>query len=517
MFLFVVSHRLAFSLGTRLMTHSLQCPRCHGAVKVTDEQSGSRVQCPHCDESFLVPGGKRRENDDDDWLKLDDDVLPMSQAPSPTKPVPAKPGPANSAPRAPRLSDRDEELLAQFTFDDDDSLPPFQPLDQTVKPAGSATIGGGGAASPETRPTRPAAEPVTPKSARPVAGTPKLATEYRMNCPICGSMTHVRAAQAGRTIKCTDCHSPMKVPPPPKVRAEPTMDLANAETFSFGAEPVDRPADPFTRSAEQLLRDAEKNEEFEPKPDLDTPSVAEWARNVFGIFLDPGVLVHWLILSIFASIPAYVALHFESRILMMGLFPSGLFFGAIVLGCGFAILQSIANEEDRVSEWPVFDPMEWFGQMFVAVAAVALAAAPAYGLAFLVFGHNLLAVAIAMFAIYALFPFFILSMLDMQSIAAPFSPEVARSITRCEESWGGFYFSSGLLFGGLFLWFTFASTFSPPIQAVMSIFAAVAVVFIYFAMIGRLAFAIGQAVNEKPMKNDIDRSRKPNYTEERSP
>ncbi len=54
---------------------------------------------------------------------------------------------------------------------------------------------------------------------------------------------------------------------------------------------------------------------------------------------------------------------------------------------------------------------------------------------------------------------------------------------------------------------TAASTMSPPVAAVVSIVAGVGVTFVYFSMIGRLAYAIGQAVNAPPMKNDIDRTR----------
>jgi hypothetical protein len=113
-----------------------------------------------------------------------------------------------------------------------------------------------------------------------------------------------------------------------------------------------------------------------------------------------------------------------------------------------------------------------------------------------------------MLSVYFLFPFILLSMLDMNSAFVPFSPEVARSVTRCEEAWGGFYFSSGLVFVGLFLTFALASTMSPPVAAAISIFAGVGVTFCYFSMIGRLAYAIGQAVNAPPMKNDVDRTRR---------
>ncbi len=482
------------------MPHSLQCPRCKGTVSVADNAGGQRVQCPHCDAPFLVPGAVAARNDDDDWLKLDDEVPTLKS-------------------RASSIGEKGfgdaKDLLSAFTAEIDDTkpsplddlgLPPITPLPPVKSP---------GAASPKTASIAfPVAAAVTPQLSKPTAtpppsapvkaktptpDTPQFATEFRLSCPICGSMTYAKAAQAGRQIKCHDCHSSITVPQPPRVRTKPVIDLENAETFQFETSQLssERPPDPFLKSAEELLRNAEKDDTFQAKPDLDTPDIAEWAKNVFGIFLDIGVIAHWLILSAFGAIPAAVALSLESGILVMGLFPAGIVFGVLVLGCAFAILQSVANEEEQVSEWPVFDPAEWFGQMITAAAAVVYVAAPAYGIAFMAFGHTLPSVAIAMFGIFALFPFLLLSILDMQSIFTPFSPEVARSVTKCEEAWGGFYFSSAILFGALFLFFLGASSLSPPVQAAVGIVATIAVTFIYFAMIGRLAFAIGQVVDDR--------------------
>ena len=83
---------------------------------------------------------------------------------------------------------------------------------------------------------------------------------------------------------------------------------------------------------------------------------------------------------------------------------------------------------------------------------------------------------------------------------------MARSINKCEEAWGGFYFSSGLLFVGLFLAFAVAAGSSPAVAAVTSIVMGIGVTFAYFSMIGRLAFAIGQVVNGPTKKNETDGS-----------
>lgn len=496
------------------MPHALQCPRCNGAVSVPDHAAGQRVKCPHCEESFLAPGFSATKNDDDDWLTLDSD--PVFDPPETSKA--AAPDVADSAPtpgstgekRGSKLSAEDEALLTEFSSDLDEftaeieappppldevevfkNLPPIAPAVSSPRPVNAPTpVNPPGPRPPAT----PAAQPVEYES------------EYRVKCSICGSILYAKAAQAGKTLTCSDCHSPIKIPPPPRKQKKAEIDIANAETFSLEQSVQKERRDPFQRSADELLAAASRREEEKSGPTYDdVPSIKEWAKNVFGIFLDPGVVVHWLGLSVMASVPAFAALSFDSPMLILGLFPAGFFLGAIVVSCGFAILQSVANEEKTVSEWPVFDPMGWIGQLFVAVAAALVAAVPAWAVATLVFQSSLTSAAITMLSVYAIFPFVVLSMLDMGSPFVPFSAEVARSVTKCEEAWGGFYFSSGVLFVGLFLVFAVTSTMSAPLGAVVAIFATIAIAFVYFSMIGRLAYAIGQTVNAPPMKNDIDR------------
>jgi hypothetical protein len=329
-------------------------------------------------------------------------------------------------------------------------------------------------------------------------------------------MLYAKASQAGKTVKCSDCYSPVTIPPPPKIRKQQDVDLDEAATFAFQpSEKAERRADPYQRSAEQLLDEASRVEEKSTVDRYDdTPSVKEWIKNVFGIFTDLGVVVHWIGLSVLGSVPAVIALTVDVPILVMGLFPAGFFLGVITVSCGFAILNAVANQEESVAEWPTLDPMAWFGQLFVVLAAASVAAIPVWAACQLILGTQLISVAVTMFSIYAMFPFVLLSMLDMNSPFVPFSAEVARSVTKCEEAWGGFYFSSGLVFVALFMTFAAAaSTMSPPVAAVVSIVAGVGVTFIYFSMLGRLAYAIGQAVNAPPMKNDIDAARRSDTVE----
>ena len=501
---------------------------------VADDAAGQRVKCPHCQQTFLAPGIAASVNDDDDWLSLEE-VPKVSTPMKPSTGSTAKPteslddvslglpargsmpsGPGNS------FSPEEEALLAEFAGDMDDFAaeidtppPPVPtapfPTNPKMSPPVPVTAGGpvkpGSPAPPKT--------PASPTPAKPVAQPVQYAEEYRVTCKTCGTFMYAKASQAGKTVKCSDCHSEVRIPSPPKVREKFKVDLDEAESFTFEANPrVERRPDPYQKSANELLEEAERVEDTNENPSYtDTPSVVEWLKGVFSPFKDMGVLAHLLGLFVLGCVPTVFILKIGSPILLLGLFPGGFFLALLTISCGLAILQSVANEEESVTDWPTLDPGAWLGQLFLVAAAAFVAAVPIWAVCMLVLGPQLLSVAITMFSIFVLYPFVLLSMLDMGSPFIPFSSEVARSVTKCEEAWGGFYFSSGLLFVGMFLLFaTATSAMSPVSGAVVAIGAAIAGTFIYFGMIGRLAYSIGQAVNAPPRTDKVDRTRRTDAT-----
>ncbi|WP_345687156.1 hypothetical protein [Novipirellula caenicola] len=522
-------------------------------MSIPDRSAGQRVSCPHCATAFLAPGLSATTSDDaDDWLTLDTDPVPAN-------PLSAGPSEKNPPRRSDRSSDNvrddddsqpdDDLLLGEFAAELDE----FASTVESVPKPKSASIDDGddpfvlrpALSRPPVGAPRPAPvlpTPVNPPSAssakdnsandddvielgdenivgdemdlaaelgtKPAAV--EYATEYRVQCLTCGSQRMVHASQAGKTIKCNDCHSPIRVRQPPRVPKKVVIDIDNAATFAFEASQVsssDRRSDPYRKSAQQLLDEASRVEERVQKHDDDIPSISGWLADIFGIFRDLGVLAHWVALSLIASVPAIVVLASEVRVLQIALVPAGIVFGLVVVSCGFAILQSIANGEDKVSEWPVFDPMGWLENLIEVFSAAGFAIIPVYGLAQFVFGQSLLTAALTMLSLYIFFPFVLLSMLDSNSPLTPFSAEVARSVTRAQEAWGGLYFTAAIMFFALFLTYAVSSTLPSPVAAVGGIFLTVGMAFVYFAMIGRLAYAIGQEVSEPPTTKTSDQAK----------
>ncbi len=508
------------------MSHTLQCPHCKGSVSVEPEDAGYRLTCPHCQSDFIAPAVSKKTDipeaieatsspvanepnargtpmdvpatppAEDDWLSFDE---------KPTLASPATAGPTsttsagNTRHPAGKVDDLTDGVFG--LGDETESLPNSTASDGSTPNPSSLSDGfGENLGLPEFLDVAPPEQAVEEEV--------QYATEYRIKCRTCGTPTMVKATQAGATVKCTDCFSPMKVPPPPTLPKQPQIEKVVAAPhpamqFPASAAPVGPRRNAFEKSAEELLDQAEQAEAEKEEPNLDNPDIVEWLKGVFGIFADVGVLAHWLVLSAMGAIPAYLALLSAHPVLVLGMFPYSLLVATLVVASCFAVLESVANDEDYVENWPVLDPMGWFSQVLLAFSASLVAVIPAYLFGVVVFGPSLLTLGLTMFSVFALFPFVVISMLDMESPFIPFSAEVARSVTTCAETWGGTYFTSALLFVVLFMTYVIFGQSTSPATVFITITATIGALFIYFAMIGRLAYAIGQTVTRDDDDGDI--------------
>lgn len=489
----------------------LRCPKCSAAVRAAASLAGKRVKCPKCGGAIKVPGAAPNAADDD-WLSLDD-PLPhaASQAAPQSRPAhgpsgsgssasasagepttPPLPGPSRLSASAPRSvaspGPAAPAPAAEANADSDvaDWLDDWSALDDL--PASAAT-------------GPPAAGDANPRRVPPAPAPAPASSEYRAKCPICDAVHYVRPEETGKSIRCGDCYSEFVVPPPPKAVVKAKIDLERAATFRLSE--VEGERDPFgapgAKSAAEYLREAEDAEtEDEVRSRYDDPDVAGWLRGIFGIFTDPSVIGYWLALALLGSIPGVLAVMTGHPLILLGTAVLSLLYSAFVLVCAFAILEAVAGGERRVEDWPIFSPVDWFGPCITTLVALALSALPGVVLAVGIFGNSMASVALILFSIYLMFPFVLLSMLDNGSVLLPASADVTRSVTRCTEAWGTTYFSAALLFFFYFLSLVML-IFAPPfVSVLLGCFFSIGFVFIYFSMIGRLAFSIGQAINAGP-------------------
>ena len=508
----------------------LICPLCRGMFSASTSEGNPTLVCPHCGGKIKVAGAGSVASDDDDWLKLDDDAespaVTLAPAVRSTRPArgPHAAATKGSSPVTSVGLGTDGDPLDEFSIPD---LPPLMPATSFAGRGPTVgdvptTIGSVPPLSDRdldalrgfSNDDEQASAPV--KQVKPMALAP--GDDFRVRCPICESITYAKVSQVGKKIRCHDCHSTILVPKPPKPKVKYQPDIESAKAFTFqdadGTGDNPRPVDPFRKSAEELLRNAEASV-VEQDDDWTVPSLRDWAAGVFGIFRDPMVVGQLVILTGLASVPACVFVVLQNPVLLIGLFVSLLLLSAVVIANGFAILQSVANGEKKVSEWPLIDIIAWMGPLLMTIAALMVASGPVLILGNLVFGVSLTMVTMAMLSIYVLFPFVLLSMLDEESVFVPFSIDVSKSVTRCSEQWGALYLSSGILFFVLFLIFLASAGMPPMMRVVVSIAATIATTFIYFALIGQLAYTIGHAINAPPMVNDrVKNTKMPESTTE---
>lgn len=523
-------------------SQTLHCPKCRAAVRARAEHAGKRLKCPKCGGVIKVPGALAVAGDDEQWFSLEEPSL-KEDASAETANAEALPraepivgdasetSPADPPSRS--RGDQAEAAAAENASTDDwlSDLPPMEDSgdDSSAPSAGSigdfsdsdlaalqsyggwededSDLSDAKGAGPGVGPGSPvAAGP--PRNGEPPATDPEAlreldeATEYRAKCPVCESMHYVTKRQAGTTIRCDDCYTNFQVPPPPKVKPKTKVRRDDGPSFRLAEVDAKKKSEvaPGSKSAEEYLRAAEDEvlEDTDPHADYETPDLVLWLRETFGIFRDPSVVMYWLVIALIGALPGAVLLMLDSAIVLILFNIVALVYGAMTLVTAFAILEAVANGESRVDEWPTFDVTEWIDQFFLVAVAFVLSSAPGFLLGSLLFGGGLMALAMTMFSQFLFFPYVLLSILDNGSVLMPISSDVTKSVTRCFESWGALYFSAGLLFFGQFvIYVTLALMASQAVMIFVDAFLTVGFVYLYFAMIGRLAYRIGQSVNSQ--------------------
>lgn len=543
-------------------TLRLNCPKCTGSVRVPVNVVGKKVRCPRCKETFKVPGIAPAAAAEDDWLGFDQPV-PTPAKPGATAPpgsasttgsvtqssAAAKPNrkaaapppaarpnaPAAANPATPQANAATDEFgfeLPQGPQRSDAAVPPsprqggdFFGDDLPPPPSGDGSPGPAGFGPSDTAALErilgadalrqpDAGSDAAPVASQEVLEDKEVIQEFRVKCPVCASIRYARPDQVGQQIKCPDCYSKITVPKPPKRAKVYKPDIENAQVYSFteASEPPPQFDSPHVRSAAELLREAEDAGVEEEDDDYENPDVKNWFISVFRIFLDPQVPVHAALLSVFGFLLMAGMAVASHPILLTPLVLINIFYWGFVAGCGFAIMEAVSNNDKRVEHWPYMDPIEWFGPLLTIGSVAALCIGPPMLVFSWAFGLSPLTLLGTMFCLFLGFPFVLISVLDSDSLFVPFSPSVTKSVERCKDQWGSLYFTSALLFTGLFF-FYLVLYLMPASYAVGKILfltpVTVVAIFAYFSMIGRLAYAIGHAVNAAPTPRNLARERRP--------
>ena len=495
----------------------------------------------------------------DDWLNLDAPVLenPVNETldAKPKKPtfVPGSSATGSSARSTANNSakptdDQDKDAPRRSMFDDDlpdlaqlestpnkphsvtdifqlEGLDDLVPSSQAPRPTQRSASGAKGSAQGSAQWPGQAAPPPPPKP---------VGNDYRVTCRTCGTPMFLKLDRVGKKVSCSDCHSSFVVPPPPpgwspikqKVEIEDDgFDVPlSAPEVAQSANTLDSErtaASEYLDKARQTIDDEELDSLYQG--DFDTIG---FMNRTFGFLKDPTAVGQMVLYGfVFAGVFALAQFSkskvdeggFEGGGYLLVLFIFTTVISTIValpmLSAGLALLESVANHQRRVAEWPSFNVFDNFGEILVILFSLLGSLLPGMlvgGLIGRSGGAEWLILTGMMGTCFLLFPVLMLSMLDNGSPLQPFSGAVMTSIPQVPEAWGGYYLKTLVAFSSvMLLWFILLGR--NPVMSAIAGFTVPWLLFFTCQQIGTLADAIAEHLSfdfspAEPKKDKEDKA-----------
>ena len=293
--------------------------------------------------------------------------------------------------------------------------------------------------------------------------------EFGFPCKVCGTRLYTSISKVGTRTRCPDCFTEFRVPAPPPRKQQQEMKLDKTADVTFApidARSLNSPEN--TKSQSDKLLDKAKQELQNEKAELEhitTPFNSQrWLTLVFWFCRDPVVvvlMVMWgCVCAVWLSAVTLIPTLFQIEGTVAALIQSFVFFGPGVMLIGgiliiaMSILSTVANQLNRIQEWPFGKIGESMGELVVLFAAMILASIPGgiAGTALSTMMDSYLGTLFGTLAsIWALLPFFLLSMADTNSMMEPFSKSVFDSMKTRVDAWGAMYFQTMLAVFGIFI------------------------------------------------------------------
>lgn len=352
------------------------------------------------------------------------------------------------------------------------------------------------------------------------------AAQYRIVCRSCGTAQYVSPSAVGRKIKCPDCFLVFPIPPPPagwqpgKRKKKPPLrtDRVLAPEARFAEDSSDlrkrERFDEMLEKAREEISDEEKERLYES--DFDT---AGFVQRTFGFLRDPmtmaQVVIYGLVFAILFAMAQFgmndTESHFGRGLLMLTviLVPiTGILFALPMLSGGMALIEAVANKQRFVREIPAFSLFDNVADLGIMAIALGFSVIPGFLVGSVLAGETeagsgFFKIAGMVVSGFALFPIFLLSMMDNGSWFSPISKAVIRSFYEATESWGAYYLKS-LVGAFIVLVFWLLLLGGSPILAGVAGFMLPLFLFFICQQIGALADSIADHLSFEFMASPSD-------------
>lgn len=326
------------------------------------------------------------------------------------------------------------------------------------------------------------------------AQTPNPTMPQIVLCPKCDARVSVTEKQAGRRVQCPRCTKPFLTVASADLDSSVTslgnlndlgdddwMDLPPLDSDMVTAQ---KPSPMGQRRLVQAEQNAEE-QATEQAANRETPraDVMAWTGRTFKIFLDPVVWFHWFGLSGFLGLAVYFTV--INPLIGFGTLPIMVMTSLVVLSCGLAIVNAVANGHPEVDDWPTLDVFLWLESTLMVAAALMCSVMPVGLLCAILFPNSLATALLIILGAHLLFPFVLLSMLHEQSMTCPVSLDVIQSYRKSRRACHAFYFPAAATLMLPVVYFFVV----PPTPTNYAIGAAIGVIaaFVYSAMLGCFA------------------------------
>lgn len=545
--------------ANRLAGQRLVCPKCQQNVKVP-----SVVIPSVANPGVANAGAANSQNDDDQWLDLETPGTNKPQKGSPSATTSSPPSsiantPSSGSQATPikpvDIDNSDDFSLEPLTKAERSNAPPKstsaqasplkpntppssnpQPPDDddlpVLAPESTSSVASDFAsdlfasirldeipasATPSSSERRSGSNPALE------AQTETHNAEYRITCRTCGTPQYVPQRKQGKSIRCPDCHSEFVVPPPPpnwnpkaKSSKASAKQVDHEVQLAPDSGPVIETLEPTRRTAQEYLSKAEQADIDEQMDNVYSSSdfdSQEFMRRNFLVFRDITVWGYAIALGLSTGISMAVllALHnmLAGKISPILIDIGGLIIGVMVVGlhilCGYALVDAGAHRRPKARFWPLGNIGSIAGDGLPVLAASVLSAAPGFlfGAMAILAGVTTVVSMIPMFvSFWALFPVTLLSMLNSETVYAPFSNKVFASFGLAKEEWGTAYFKTGIVSFIAFLVLSVGLTNS--VLAVLSGIALPLALFYIYYQTGLLGSTIAQHLDVDIGQSDGD-------------
>lgn len=444
--------------------YAMQCPHCKKRLKVSSKDLGKKRACPSCKQTITI-----------------------GQAASAT--AKSKPSPPKKIEAAEEFAVDCEICGTMFyakpsdvgkTIDCPDCL-----SEHLVKEAPKKK-------TVVSKPVDDGDEYTLAPADHPVRANVPDPDAFHIRCKVCTTSIVAHRDQLGGHLDCPDCGTPALVVEPKKKKKR-KIELSKEKIGIEQASDLSVQRD----TAKKKIDDAYE-EEVEKLRQRPSPPKQPFFDGVYSYPFHKNVGRVWGILSpLGAAVASLLVLALNAEegsqffaILMMMIAAA---LGLVFLLCtGFTmvtLLNSTAMGYPNPEEWPRIDWGEWFGATLYIVSAGCISTLPS-----MLFGGALpplLRSLCTVTLLFVFFPFLLLSMMDADSPAMPFSIYVWQTLGKRASAWIKFYLSSAILLAIVRITAIGCNFLGLPGVFVLTLVLMFTMT-IYFRLLGRLAWVLDQ-------------------------